>query len=86
MGGNGPEREKERERGDADNSSVPNLGRRRNVIQLYKKLEIKQKFLLPKNRINISHIAVIVNVQFEKTATAHKHIHCSYPDCANDQA
>ena len=83
MGGNGPERE--RERGDADKSSVPNLGRRWNVIQLYKKLEIKQKFLLPKDRINISHIAVIVNVQFEKTASAHKHVHSSCPDCPNDQ-
>ena len=40
------------------------------IVQLYKKLEIKQKFLLPKNTINISHIAFIVNVQFEKTVTA----------------
>ena len=39
----------------------------RNVIQ---KLEMGQKFLSPKNRINILHIALAVNVQFEKTFTA----------------
>ena len=35
----------------------------RNVIQ---KLEMGQKFLSPKNRINILHIALAVNVQFVK--------------------
>ena len=31
---------------------------------------MEQKVLLPKNKINILHIAVIVNVQFEKTVAA----------------
>ena len=31
---------------------------------------MEQKVLLPKNKINILHIAVIVNVQFEKSVAA----------------